>query len=320
MEHTSRDMVESNGANQSPGAFVPPVLQVPTPPLDDPQQAGYPSDNNGEVSISTTFTPHADWHTVAPDRVLSTSDSVLFYVHSHILLAASSNRFRSLIPEHMQASNSPIDVPEVSDLLNIVLHLIYDMPSARYSPAFQTLADAVDRLPLYGVSAKTHVASSTSLHRLLLSFAPLMPMGVYTLAAKHDLLELATLTSSHLLSFDLSMLTDEIANDIGPVYLRKLLFLHLGRSDALKKLLVQSPRPHGPTSRCGFDEQRPVTRAWALASAYVAWNARPDLSIGFLESTLNPLADDQDCELCKDSIKKHVRNLVVQWSQVKRTI
>lgn len=221
------------------------------------------------------------WHAPPPDLVFATSDSVRFYVHSHIVLAASDNRFHSLIPIPPidQSSNPEIHVPESSEVFNIILHLIYNIPSSQYSPSFDTVSKAVDRLSFYGINAKAHISAKTPLHNLILSFAPILPIRVYTLAAKHDLLDLAISASPHLLSFNLSTIDQEMAEAMGPIYLRKLFFLHIGRSDALKRVreklivsvlpslmfeqhLLEPPHPHAPTAECSFNDQKSLTRAW----------------------------------------------------------
>ena len=213
-----------------------------------------------------------------PDVALLSSDSVFFYVHSHVLLSASENGFNSLLsplPSHTVDQELMITVPEVSTVLNIILHAVYNMSCAHYSPPFSLLANTIDRLTVYGISTKTRIASSTSLYAILLSYAPLFPLDLYALAAAHDLYDLAVATSSHLLSFPLASISDEMADRIGPIYLKRLFFLHFGRSDALKRVLLPPPHPHPPTSWCDFTEQKKLTRAWALASAYLAWDARP---------------------------------------------
>jgi hypothetical protein len=300
-------------------------LQVPTPPNsnDGSPVCDDPSDNNVLVSISTTFYPGANLLSLPPDLALLSSDSVFFYVHSQIILAASDNNFHSLIPvdpSRTQSSNMVIHVPEISPVLNIILHVVYDMSCSHYSPSFETLSNSVNQLSVYGINPKGRITPNTPMHALLLSHAPLFPLDVYTLAAKYDLYELAVSTSPHLLSFPLSALTDEMAEAMGPKYLRRMFFLHIGRSDALKRLLLQPPHPHAPTPFCDFTDQKTLTRAWALASAYLAWDARPDLSTGFLESALAPLAEHLSCDLCKQGLNDRIKNLIVQWSVVKRTI
>jgi len=158
------------------------------------------------------------------------------------------------------------------------------------------------------------------MYALLIARAPFAPLDVYVLAAKHDLRDLAVATSPHLLSFQLSTITDEIAQEMGPDYLRQLFFLHLGRMDALKRILLHPPQSHTPTSSCSFISQQDLTRAWALASAQLVWDARPDMSPGYLESTFNPLANDLSCDLCKQLLQDRVKRLLDEWSAVKRTI
>jgi hypothetical protein len=147
---------------------------------------------------------------------------------------------------------------------------------------------------------------------------------------------MAVAVSSHLLSFPLATITDDVAERIGPVYLKRLFFLHFGRVDALKRLLLSPPHPHAPTAWCDFAEQKKITRAWALASAYLAWDARPgehrslrtpdicfihcfwaDLSTSAMESALSPLGEHLSCELCKRALKDRIINLLTQWSVVK---
>lgn len=110
--------------------------------------------------------------------------------------------------------------------------------------------------------------------------------------------------------------------------------LNCSLSTLFGQLLLQPPSPHAPIRGCVFADQRTLTRAWALASAYVAWDARPgtlimtlplpyvlfsrsDISKSFLESSLTPLAEHLTCKLCKKSLNERIRDLVVHWSIVK---
>ncbi|KAJ3806100.1 hypothetical protein F5876DRAFT_91204 [Lentinula aff. lateritia] len=265
---------------------------------------------SGRASTSTVFGLQPIF---SPDIALVSVDAVIFYVHSHVVLGASNNAFRSLIPSTPTEAHPVIHVPESSTTLNIILHAVYHMPfSQHYS--FEDLSTAVNQLHVYGVPPKLYVSQDTHLFKLLLSYAPTLPLKVYTLAAKHNLLDLAVATSSHLLSFDLSNLTEETAEAIGSEYLRRLFFLHMGRLDALKRLLSSPPNSHPPTADCNAKD---LTRAWALASAYLAWDLRPDLSTNLLASTLIPLERDISCNLCKEHLHLHIKELSVQWSHVK---
>ncbi|KAJ6614300.1 hypothetical protein B0H10DRAFT_164568 [Mycena sp. CBHHK59/15] len=298
-----------------------PAHPLPTPPHshDGSPVADSPEES---VSVSTTFFPGAGHHSQPPDVALLSKDSVFFYVHADLLLDASENRFRAMLPvQPADGDDQPVlNVPESSPVLNIILHAIYDMSSAHYSPSFDTLVKAVDAMPIYGINPKLRITPSTPLFTLLLSHAPLFPLELYALAAHYDIYDLAVPTSSHLLAFPLSRLSDQVVERMGPVYLKRLFFLHFGRAEALKRVLLPPPHPHAPTSSCDFQSQKGLTRAWALASAYLAWDVRPDLSTSTLESALRPLSEHLPCGLCKNALDTRVKNLIVQWSIVKRTI
>ncbi|KAG6821228.1 hypothetical protein H0H93_002338 [Arthromyces matolae] len=263
------------------------------------------------IAVSTTFHPDARLRQAPPDIVLRSLDAVYFYVHTDI------------IPKQLHQSSVDVDVLDVhepSQVLNIILHAIYDISCAHFSPEFSHINDAVKRLSLFGIDPKSVINLATPLFTLLLSYAPHYPLEIYTLAASNDLHDLAVASSPHLLSFPLSSLTDEMAQAIGPVYLKRLFFLHFGRVDALKRILLSPPHPHSPTSTCDFSDQKKITRAWALASAYLAWDARPDISTSILESTLSPLEEHLACEECKFALQTRIKSLLVQWSMVKLTI
>lgn len=167
-----------------------------------------------------------------------------------------------------------INVPDSSSVLNIILHLLYGTPSAQHSPSFDVLRTAVDRMPFYGIIPKDHIVPMTPLYTLLLSHAPLVPIDLYALAGHYDLQSLAVATSPHLLSYPLANITDEMAERISAIYLKRLLSLHMNRSNSLKQILLGPPHPHPQTKECTFVEQKKLTRAWALVSAYLAWDER----------------------------------------------
>lgn len=261
------------------------------------------------------------------------------------LLQLSSNSFNSTIPPYPMSPTSEdgsqptIVVPEDSHVLNIVLHILYAIPCSQSCPSVDVISKAVSALKRYGVSMKPLAAPGMCLYDLILSRAPLHPIELYAIAAEHDLHDLAVAISPHLMSFKLATLTDEITVQIGPTYLKRLFFLHLGRNEALKRLLFTPPTLHGPTAQCDFTEQKKLTRAWALAAAYLAWDARPglschkassrwvvthssryplsDLSTSAISSALGSLQDHLSCQLCQNSLRERVKKIVVEWSNVK---
>src|ERR1700761_334873 len=196
----------------------------------------------------------------ASDLVLVSSDSVFFYVHSRTLLQHSSNHFNGLIPQsklqqrqaqetenvnvspNMNTNTSQlssdetrlISLLEPSDLVNVLLHTIYNLDCAHYAPSFECLCNTVKTMTKCGYDYKAYITHKSHLYNVILSHAPSRPLDVYAFAASHGLEELAIATSSHLLSLPLPTLTDKMCCDIGPIYLKRLFFLHLGRVDALK--------------------------------------------------------------------------------------
>ena len=271
------------------------AIQIPTPPVRDfLSRRGKPSISSSQtsvhgtppeereqtmISVSTTFFPGAELDVLPTDLIILSADSVFFYVHEHRILAASTNDFNSLLP--LKEGGQLEDVGNIlplrldSTVLNILLHTIYNISAAHYAPAPDAVITAVESLEEYGLSVQTHLAPATPLYALFLGTAPRAPIEFYAVAGSHDLYHLAIPISSFLLTFSLASLTDELVVKMGPLYLKRLFYLHLGRVEALKRLLLPPPQPHVPTATCDFSEQKKLTRAWALASAYLAWDVRP---------------------------------------------
>jgi hypothetical protein len=246
-------------------------------------QDSFQGDRSGDdhnVLVSTTFFPGARGFGSDSDLILVPSDSVYFYLHSRVLLGASENGFNSLLPVPSPETTDyfgpgPIlAVPEHSSVFNIVLHAIYDMSCVQYSPSLDTLIDAVNALKTYGVAPKNVITPGTPLYNILLTHATSRPLDLFAFASQNDLDPLAVAASASLLSFSLSTISDEMAKRIGPIYLKRLFFMHLGRAEALRKILLPPPYPHTPTLACDSKQQNNLTRAWTLASASLAWDAR----------------------------------------------
>lgn len=232
-------------------------------------------ETNDTLSISTAFHPGSQ---PEPDTILCSSDGVLFYVHSLTLVKKFPDVFQpsgfgSLSNPLFSGTLVQLDAP--SDQLNIILHALYGTSPAAHSPDFETIIAAVDRMPAYKITPQRIIRPSTPIYELLLSYAPIRPLELYALGAYHNLHSLAVSSSSHLLAYNLATITDQTAERIGAVYLKKLLLLHSERFNSLKSILLRPPHPHPPTKGCTFQDQRKLTRAWALVSANLAWDARP---------------------------------------------
>lgn len=218
--------------------------------------------DNRIASVSTTFHVGAPTAQTAADTIFLSSDSVLFYVHSHVILKISNAAFESVLPAplfHSRFRSEAIPIPEPSPVLDVILHVLYGISPAAHAPTLDTVTTALTHLPRYGISPKAHLTAAHPMHALLLSFAPQAPIELYTLAAQLDLHDLAVPASAYLLPYPLAGLTDGMAVRMGAVYLRRLLMLHFDRTSALKDIVLA----------------RRLVRAWALVSAYLAWECRP---------------------------------------------
>ncbi|KDR70031.1 hypothetical protein GALMADRAFT_902424 [Galerina marginata CBS 339.88] len=251
---------------------------------------------------------------------LTHHDAVLFYVNSKVLLEASRTIFQEFLGaslEDKRFRDTIIDVPESSSVLNIIIHASYKLSCAKHSPPFDDLEAALNRMPVYGLVPKSHIVPPGPLYDILLSFAPMHPIRLYALAGHFGLQELALNTSSYLLSYDLSELTDDLAKRIGPTYLKRLMCFHLNIIESLKAIILQPPHPHPATPACDFVEQKKLGRAWALTASYLAWDSRPDLSVHRMQTTFLALEDHLTCDQCKAVLKSRVREVVVKWVNVK---
>ncbi|KAH7097469.1 hypothetical protein BKA62DRAFT_446658 [Auriculariales sp. MPI-PUGE-AT-0066] len=261
-------------------------------------------------------------------------DGVDFYVHAAILLRASSNAFNSLFTASIKPPGSPgstlqhYAVPGTdAATLNVVLHVAYGLNVSRYSPDLRVLKQALESvLVTYAFSPYIYVAPASPLYSVLLSQAVTggvnVAMEVYALAAQHRLEPLAVAVSEQLLSFDLSLLTDEQAIQLGGSYLKRLFVLLMTRVDKLRELLAIEPGPlHPPTPMCDkLERRRDLFGAWAYAVAQLMADARADTPSALLESILNPLAYRCACGECRVAIQQRVQTLVRDWDAVKRTI
>ncbi|KJA22773.1 hypothetical protein HYPSUDRAFT_40564 [Hypholoma sublateritium FD-334 SS-4] len=269
------------------------------------------------VSISTSFHPQ---NCPQPETVLVSSDNVLFYVHSPTLLAACPTAFEAYMTTSLSREEyrtRAVHIDATANQLNVILHTLHRTSPAANAPDFDTLVTSIDHMPRYGISPRRFIRPMSLIHELLLSYAPLRPLDLYALGAHHKIPSLAVSSSSQLLSWDLTTITDSMAERIGAVYLKKLMLLHVDRNTTLRNIILHSPNPHPSTKECNFNDQRSLTRAWALVIAYLAWEAKPDLSTYSIRAALTPLLENVSCKLCHQVLQARIMDVMAQWASGK---
>ncbi|CAE6536762.1 unnamed protein product [Rhizoctonia solani] len=325
------------------GSLIILVELIPTPQQlgdatsvsSEPKRAPQGSKSDSTlISISTRFNLESP-DIEDSDLVLVATDNVYFYAHRSILLLDSSNRFGSLIPlgsdeteaqgadftavpSETAGAHTFITTDYASDVLNVVLHSVYKFAVGGYRPSPSTLQEATHALSFLGYNLSYIYAPHSELFMLFLQAGVAEPLEMYALAAQYALEDLAVAVSTFTLSVSPSEITDELAVQMGPIYLRRVFFLHLGRADALKRLLYPPPAPHhaSPDPNCGPDTQSAVSRIWALACATVVVDNNPNN----LSSIFTPLSAQLRCPRCRQTLQERVTTLISDWSSIKCTI
>ncbi|KAL1942504.1 hypothetical protein VTO73DRAFT_6106 [Trametes versicolor] len=292
----------------------------------DAEPVAQPMDHQeDDATISSVFQPSLRIDNLLPDVILVSSNNVYFYAHRHRIINASFNLFCGLFlfdsASFSHGFLPTLHLTESGDVINVVLHTMYGLSCTHFHPALDTVEAALEAMIKYGLSMEIHAAPRyRPLHQLLLSRAPYHPIETYALAGKYELEELAVTVSGHLLSYDLSRVTDALATKMGPVYLKRLFLLHQTRMHALKQILLTPPAAHPTTPSCSPAERGQLTRAWALASAQIVWDATPSLSPNSLRAMLEPMRDKLECETCRLVLQQRIQEVVNAWSLVTPTI
>ncbi|KZV76273.1 hypothetical protein PENSPDRAFT_680227 [Peniophora sp. CONT] len=253
----------------------------------------------------------------SPDFDLVASDGVHFAVNAAKLRANSLNGFNSL----PVLTSSTATVPLSSTVLNLLLHTIYGISATKYTPTVDDLVATLDALEQYGLSKEALVYHPEStLFEAILLRAPSQPLECFVLAAHAGLDELAIAVSPYTLSLVLSDLSDEDTDRMGAPYLRRLFFLHLGRLEALKRIIRQPPMAHPLTQFCDGYSNNALSDEWRKHAAKITWDASPAISPISLESRLSAVGKVTDCPECLHQLDHRVKQLLVEWSLIKNTI
>lgn len=286
------------------------------------------------VSFSTTFYPGNPEILIGPDMVLSSDDGTLFYLNSHLLASAGFTVFSfpaletfnppssGSLPGSALLHGGVTKLPDDSVTLSLIFHILYGLSCAVQEPSLDDLSKALSCMSKYNLSPSTLIQPGTPLYvYLMASYAPYQPLKLYILAAHHTIEPLAVAASSHLLGYDLSQITDEEATSMRSIYLKRLFFMHKGRTERLKSVLVKPPSLHDLDQEgCDAAARTGVLRKWALLVTSLAWDAKPDISPHSIQEHLRPMGDMLPCRQCQDSWKHRSVSAATEWATVKFTI
>ena len=258
------------------------------------------------------------------DLTIVSSDLVHFHVHSHRLLANSSNNFNGRLSHPLSSHLDGHDFPTLKEaesgrILNVVLHVIYGttehIRSSQTTLSLTDILSVISTLQLYGISIRGVADPSSALFDAIVAHCPYSPLAVYIIGAKYnqDLHHIAKHASQYLLSLDLSSISDEAASDMGSVYLKRLVLLHTTRIREFKRIVSQSPPLHTPQQSC---DSTPLARVWGLGSAYLAWIASADVEESVIDNIIGQLEAKLPCDACKAILREKGQRLTRDWAAV----
>lgn len=296
------------------------------------------SGSSGAPGLSRTPGVHRSWSSsahsdVPPDLIVSSADSIIFYVHRDRILAASTNGVNGKLSPPLTARPSNddthiqpilrVDLPYPSVVVNLLFIAVYkkleDDSIQAEVPSLMILSSTIRALVECGIPLKTFVSKSSAIFVLLSSYCPDSALAVYTLAASHapDLDHLAVHASQFLLSLEFAQITDIMAKTMGSSYLRRLYVLQTERTREFKRLLVAPPQLHVQAEQC---DCKALQNAWRIATAHLVWAASPGIMGAVIDNTKSSVTDGVQCEQCKASLEGRFEDLKHAWSLVKNTI
>lgn len=190
-------------------------------------------------------------------------------------------------------------------------------PCERYGPTVQTISQALRSLQAYGLSTPSLYHD---IWAVLLRQAPHSPHRVYALGAAHAMDSLCTLASQYTLATPLTELGEAEATAMGAIYLRRFVFLHLGREEALRRTIRTPPPSHEDTETCSNDARMAIRQGWLATVGRILTGVQPqNTESAHLISQFAPLAA-LPCQKCKENVQGRIASMVQDWARVKRTI
>lgn len=196
--------------------------------------------------------------------------------------------------------------------------MVYDIPCGRYGPTLDTISQVLGSLPKYGIQPPS---TTSDIWTMLRRHALGDPYYAYALCASAAVEEHCIYVSQLTLSLSPNHITEAEALMIGPIYLRRLCFLHLGRQEALRRIIAAELPEHEPVPGCSQDVRNLVKLRWDAAVAEVLLRQESqNLSPGEIMTVLGSVRAAIPCAICQGSVTAHMRACVEQWASVKKTI
>lgn len=247
------------------------------------------------ISMSSTFFAGAGHDPCPTDVILVTTDYVYFYVHSPRLLQHSNNSFGGLLAD----LSTPISIAETSEVANLAFHALYGLDPSSFVPNLSLLLRAFSMLNLYGIVPSSVIFLDSPFYSAVVGLGAKFPLQTYSLAAKFGLEVVAVEVSRHLLAIPLHAITDDIAQAMGATYLRRLVFLHVGRTERLKELMMQLPTAHELSTDCSENDQKRLEQEWRALALALSWSADPSMTSPQLHQAFFPLTQKKNlCPKC----------------------
>ena len=272
-------------------------------PPESPAAALAPEGDDSSISISISSTFFAGAGHDPTDVILLTTDTVYFYVHSSRLLQHSNNSFGGLLTD----LSTPLRIAETSEVANLAFHALYGLDPSSYVPTPAVLLRAFSMLVSYGVDPSLVLVPNDPFYNVVVGLGAKHPLQTYSMAAKFSIEALAVELSKHLLTTPLHSVTEDIAQAMGATYLRRLVFLHIGRTERLKELMMQLPTVHEPSTDCSENDQKRLQREWRASALALSWSADPAMTPSQLHQAFLPLAQKKN--LCPKCVE--VRSLLI---------
>lgn len=220
-----------------------------------------------QTTVHSVFHPNALLDRTPTDLILTSSDYVQFHVQRDRVVTSSTNCFNLLL---FMPADGPITLTEDSNLLSIILHMIYNKRFESPPSAANILA-SFETFRKYGLPLKTYFTPPSHLVEATQAQIRVQPkeyaLEIYVQASQNDFLELAKAASPPLLSLRLLTMDPAKLHPIHPIYLHKLYQLHSERRRGLQKILTATPPTHPWIAACGEQGRKQFLMNWTIQTS-----------------------------------------------------